>query len=85
MSNPGFLPPEYATPPMAKNFEYASLEWLWDSSGFRLNLPGNNEKSSAGSYNELVSLMNELGREGWEIATCASGGNWLFWTFKRER
>jgi hypothetical protein len=70
---------------MAKTWEYASVEWLWDGGTFRINLPGNNERSASGSYNELVSLLNELGGDGWEIATCASAGNWLFWTLKRER
>lgn len=68
---------------MAK-WEYISVEWLWDSGNFRVNYPGNQERKSTGSYNELVQLFNQLGQEGWEIATCASGGNWLFWTFKRS-
>ena len=65
------------------NWEYATVEWLWDSGNFRANLPGNQEKKSSGSYNELVMLLNDLGKDGWEVASCASGGNWLFWTLKR--
>jgi len=66
------------------NWEYATLEWLWDSGSFRLNMPGRNEKQSSGSYNELVELLNELGKGSWEVASCTSGGNWLFWTLKRQ-
>ena len=65
------------------NWEYATVEWLWDGGHFRVNLPGNREKKSSGSYNELVILLGELGREGWDVASCVSGGNWLFWTLKR--
>jgi hypothetical protein len=48
---------------MAK-FEYATVEWLWDAQTFRVNLPGNREKQSEGSYAQLVNLFTELGQEG---------------------
>ncbi|MFZ5553284.1 MAG: hypothetical protein ACOZCO_09230 [Bacteroidota bacterium] len=66
-------------------FEFATVEWLWDSGSFRVNLPGNSEKKSSGSYPELVNLLNELGKDGWSVASACSGGNWLFWTLQRER
>ncbi|HEU4719403.1 MAG TPA: hypothetical protein VFU15_16275 [Bacteroidia bacterium] len=70
---------------MSRNWEYATIEWLWDSGNFRVNLPGNRERNSPGSYSELVALLNEMGGEGWDVASCTSGGNWLFWTLKREK
>ena len=63
--------------------EYAILEWLWEDSSIRLNLPGNEEKLYEGSYNEVVEVMNRLGKEGWDTTTCVSGINWILWTLKR--
>ncbi|GAB4404146.1 MAG: hypothetical protein OHK0053_29530 [Microscillaceae bacterium] len=69
---------------MQKNWEYATLEWLWDSSNLRVNLPEGEEQKSTGSYAEVVTVLNQLGKEGWEVATCVAGGNWLFWTLRRS-
>jgi hypothetical protein len=69
---------------MAKRLEYATLEWLWDMHELRVNLPQNQEHKSKGTYNEVVAVLTTLGNEGWEAVTCTSGGNWLFWTLKRE-
>ena len=64
-------------------FEYAVLEWLWDNSSIRVNLPNNEEKRYQGSYMELVDVLGGLGKDGWEIASCTAGSNWIFWTLKR--
>jgi hypothetical protein len=65
------------------NIEYAILEWLWEDSSIRLNLPNNEEKLYEGSYNEVVEVLNRLGKEGWDAATCITGVNWILWTLKR--
>ena len=65
-------------------FEYATLEWLWDGNSIRINTPGGKETSAEGSYAEVVSSLSALGKKGWEVVTCTSGGNWLFWTLKRD-
>ena len=67
-----------------QKMEFATLEWLWDTNSLRLNLPGNREELSTGSYAEVVTLLSRLGSQGWDVATCTSGGNWLFWTLKRS-
>ena len=64
-------------------WEYATLEWLWDVSSIRVNLPDGTEVKQQGSYAEVVVVLSGLGREGWEVTTCTSAGNWLFWTLKR--
>jgi hypothetical protein len=64
--------------------EYAILEWLWTSNSLRVNTPDGEEKRSTGSYAEVVSTLTELGKEGWEVAGCVAGGDWLFWTLKRN-
>ena len=64
-------------------FEYSTIEWLWQDSSIRVNLPGNEEKMFQGSYSVLVEVFNNLGNDGWEIVTCTSAGNWIFWTLKR--
>jgi hypothetical protein len=65
------------------NIEYAILEWLWEDNSIRVNLPGNNEKLYQGSYMEVVEVLNRLGKEGWDTATCTSGSNWILWTLKK--
>ncbi len=69
---------------MNKKWEYATLEWLWDSHNLRYNLSDGTEKQSTGSYAEVVQILSKLGEEGWEVVTCTSEANWLFWTLKRE-
>ncbi|WP_375559052.1 hypothetical protein ACE193_15075 [Bernardetia sp. OM2101] len=69
---------------MNKKWEYATLEWLWDSHGLRYNLPNGSEEKSTGSYAEVVKTLSKLGAQGWEVVTCTSEANWLFWTLKRE-
>ncbi len=66
-------------------YEFATIEWLWDLGNIQVNLPGGHEQTYSGSYNEVVSLLSELGRQGWDVAACTSSGNWLFWTLRRQR
>ena len=65
-------------------FQYATIEWLWNSSALRLNLPGGQEHSSGGSYKEVVDLLNRLGTERWQVVSCVASANWLFWTLQRQ-
>ena len=65
-------------------YEYATLEWIWDSNSLKINLPSQDEKTSEGSYKEVVMALTSLGAEGWEVVTCVTEGNWLFWTLKRN-
>jgi hypothetical protein len=67
---------------MAK-FEYATVEWLWDVGALRADLPGGEHKTAKGEYPAVVQMLSDLGRDGWEVATCATSANWLFWTLKR--
>ena len=69
---------------MNKIFEYAVMEWLWDAAHITTYLSDNKVLKISGSYPEVVIELNKLGQEGWEISSCTSGGNWIFWTFKRE-
>lgn len=63
--------------------EYAMMEWLWEDSSIRVNLPNNEEKLYQGSYMEVVEVFNRLGKDGWETITCTSGSNWILWTLKK--
>ena len=65
-------------------WQYATVEWLWDTHALRTNLPGGQEAASQGTYAEVVETLNQLGSDGWEVATCVSNANWLFWTLKRQ-
>jgi hypothetical protein len=69
---------------MNKKWEYATLEWLWDSQSLSYHLPNGSEEKTTGSYAEVVQTLSKLGAQGWEVVTCASEANWLFWTLKRE-
>jgi hypothetical protein len=66
-------------------YEFAIVEWLWDQESIRVNMPGSDERMFSGSYDELVTVLSELGDQGWDVATCAATGNWLFWTLRRQR
>lgn len=67
-----------------ERWEYGILEWLWDLSRIRLNLPGERETQSKGSYAEVVTLLTSLGADGWSVAACVANSNWVLWTLKRE-
>jgi hypothetical protein len=64
--------------------EYAIVEWLWDNNSIRVNTPDGEEKRSEGTYIEVVSTLTELGKDGWDVASCVANGNWIFWTLKRN-
>ncbi len=67
-----------------KRFEYATVEWLWDSGNLKINYGNRIEETEQGSYNELLNLLNRKGREGWEVVSSSASANWIFWTLKRE-
>ncbi len=69
--------------PQGTRFEYGTIEWMWDQGKIRINLSGNREFKQQGTYNEVVALLNQLGAEGWGVASCVAAGNWLFWTLHR--
>jgi hypothetical protein len=69
---------------MNNKWEYATLEWLWDSRSISYHLPDGNREQTTGSYTEVVQTLSKLGHQGWEVATCVATANWLFWTLKRE-
>ncbi|MBK9976031.1 MAG: hypothetical protein IPP14_14760 [Planctomycetes bacterium] len=64
-------------------FEYATVEWLWDAGQLRADLPGGKNFAAQGEYAAVVDLLGKLGKDGWEVITCVSNTNWLFWTLKR--
>lgn len=66
-------------------YEFGTVEWLWDQESIQVNLPGDYEEMYRGNHEEIVTLLSELGRQGWDVASCASTGNWLFWTLRRQR
>ncbi|WP_336211760.1 hypothetical protein [Nonomuraea sp. LPB2021202275-12-8] len=65
-------------------YEFATVEWLWNEQTIRVNTPGGNERMFTGSYDQLVAVLSELGGQGWDVATCAASGTWLFWTLRRQ-
>jgi len=69
---------------MTKTFEYAAMEWLWDTGNMTTYMPGNKTIKTPGVYPEVIVELNRLGQEGWEVCSCTSGGNWIFWTLKKE-
>lgn len=67
----------------SQKWEYCTVEWVWNQESIRCNFSGGDELTQSGSYGELVDFLTSLGNESLEVATCAAGGNWLFWTLKR--
>ncbi|MEU6741436.1 hypothetical protein [Streptosporangium sandarakinum] len=70
---------------MMFRYEFGVVEWLWDLEAIRVNMPGSDERKFSGGYDEVVAVLSELGGQGWDVATCAANGNWLFWTLRRRR
>lgn len=70
---------------MSDRFEYATIEWLWDGNSIRCDLPGGQVINRSGQHDEIVTLLNELGQQGWEVVTSTAQGNWIFWTLKRTQ
>ncbi|GAA2453645.1 hypothetical protein GCM10010191_85460 [Actinomadura vinacea] len=60
------------------------MEWLWDQDSLRLTLPGGDERMYTGGYNEVVAILNDLGGQGWDVASSTASANWLFWTLRRQ-
>lgn len=81
---------------MAK-WEYATVNWFWDdgpkTDNIQIFFPNNGLKKIPGNNNIdrdnqiLMETLNDLGRDGWEVVSSASGekgGWWVYWTLKRE-
>lgn len=66
-----------------QTWTFGSLEWIWTEETIRLNLPGAPERGLAGSYQEVVDLLTQLGGQGWDVAGMVCGGDWIYWTLKR--
>ncbi len=67
-----------------KRFEYLTIEWLWASGNLKVNYGNGREENETGSYDQLVNLLNDKGREGWEAVSSSASANWVFWTLKKE-
>ena len=65
-------------------YEYAIIEWLWDVGSIELILPNGENQKMQGAYPEIISLLNDLGKNGWDIATSVASNNWIVWTLKRQ-
>ncbi|MGW9350804.1 hypothetical protein SAMN05421803_10894 [Nocardiopsis flavescens] len=66
------------------SYEFSVVEWIWTEGSIRVNLPGGEERMLSGTYGEVVAVLSELGSQGWDVASCASEGNWLLWTLRRH-
>jgi hypothetical protein len=66
-----------------RRWEYASLEWIWQESAMRLNLPGGKETFREGTYSDVVDALCALGKDCWEVVGCVAEADWIYWTLKR--
>jgi diadenosine tetraphosphate (Ap4A) HIT family hydrolase len=66
-----------------QQWQYCTVEWLWDEKSIRVNMPDGIENHHSGTYAEVVATLTRLGSTGWEVSSCVAAGNWLFWTLKR--
>ncbi|HEY7347854.1 MAG TPA: hypothetical protein VH599_06000 [Ktedonobacterales bacterium] len=66
-----------------QQWQYCTVEWLWDVRSIRVNMPDGSENLHSGSYPEVVMALTQLGGAGWEVVSCVGVSNWLFWTLKR--
>lgn len=68
----------------AEPWMYGSIEWVWTGHQIRVNFPGTQESFHRGSYQEVVEMLTHYGMQGWEVVTCVSGADWVYWTLKRK-
>ncbi|MFC1975402.1 hypothetical protein ACFLXQ_03270 [Chloroflexota bacterium] len=66
-----------------KEWEYCTLNWIWSDSDIRLTLPNVEESFEKGNHKEIVQMLTNLGKDGWEIVGCVGVANWILWTLKR--
>jgi hypothetical protein len=33
---------------------------------------------------KIVEVLSDLGQQGWDVATCATGGRWLIGTIRQQ-
>jgi len=66
-----------------KRWEYCTLEWIWAGSSIRINTPVHAEQMLKGSYQEVVALLCEMGRDCWEVTGKVACADWVYWTLKR--
>ena len=69
---------------MDELWEYAIVEWIWNQDWIHYYLPDKTHYRIKGSYSEVVEVLTELGRDGWEVASAVAAGNWILWTLKRR-
>jgi hypothetical protein len=65
-------------------YEFGAVAWSPSRDKGTLNLPGTAEKSYEGGIEKIVEVLTDLGHQGWDVATCATGGRWLIWTIRRQ-
>ncbi|GAB2823596.1 hypothetical protein GCM10022221_22210 [Actinocorallia aurea] len=61
------------------------MEWIWTDHSIRVNLPDGQERLYSGNFGEVLAVQNDLGKQGWDVATSVASGNWIYWTFRRVR
>ena len=68
---------------MNLSWEYCIVEWLWDFGRIQYFLPDGQQGEEEGSYPQVVEVLSQLGRDGWEVVGNTASSNWVFWTLKR--
>lgn len=75
-------------------FEHCMLEYYWsqpsyvDAAQFKpsftiFHADGRQELQVGGNL-EITATLNQLGREGWRIASAVTTTNWILWTLERK-
>ncbi|HEX8463870.1 MAG TPA: hypothetical protein VF627_04565 [Abditibacterium sp.] len=65
-------------------YEYATIYLFRGMGGNTLvYLPDASEQKVPGNLSEVTRILNQLGRQGWEIAACVGDSSSAIWTLKR--
>ncbi|CAM3492191.1 hypothetical protein KIPE111705_10975 [Kibdelosporangium persicum] len=65
-------------------YEFGTVTWSASYDKGTVTLPGTAETSHRGGMEKIVEVLSDLGNQGWDVATCATGGRWLIWTVRRQ-
>ncbi|MBX3203097.1 MAG: hypothetical protein KF894_33545 [Labilithrix sp.] len=75
-------------------YEHCMIEFYWThpggadaatfKSGFSVFHADGRVDNREGGNPELTALLNQLGAEGWRVATASTAANWILWTLERR-
>ncbi|ALG10405.1 hypothetical protein [Kibdelosporangium phytohabitans] len=65
-------------------YEFGMVTWSISRDKGTVNLAGTAERLCRGGVSDIVEVLTGLGHEGWDVAACTTGRDYLIWTMRRQ-